>query len=145
MRQPDTERWRGPVRLLLMIPPALVSLIFVRLSLTLTTYRHISRWLPVARGRARPHWIPAVRTAVSVTAYIVPGASCLTQALAARFILALIGQSTLIRVGVRRQEDGSVLAHAWLLDHRNRIIVGGSPGKLAHFTPLTDLRDREAI
>jgi hypothetical protein len=54
----------------------------------------------------------------------VTAASCLTRALAARWLLAEAGLESELRFGHRRDERGSFAAHAWL-EHRGQVLVGG--------------------
>lgn len=76
--------------------------------------------------------------AVRRTARIVPYASCLTQALSAQYLCALYGHSTQIRIGVARDEDGKIAAHAWLIDGED-VLIGGTDQSLSRYTHLTDL------
>ncbi len=69
---------------------------------------------------------PPWRTAARVTrvARRVPGATCLTQALATQVLLAWHGHGgATVRLGVRREGD-ALLAHAWL-EHRGQVVIGG--------------------
>lgn len=97
-----------------------------RLAVALLPWRLVARLADRAASvrtgqTSQPAWRVAART-VRLSAY-VPGASCLTQALAARVLLAWHGHASDVRFGVRR--DGSVLvAHAWL-EHRGQVLVGG--------------------
>lgn len=111
----------------------------VRLGLTLLSYRRVRRWLP--RGRsASAHPAMCWRTARAVTraAALVPGASCLTQAIAVQLILAWRGYASEIQVGVGTSETGGLNAHAWLLSE-GRVVIGGSAAELAAYAPLTKL------
>jgi Transglutaminase-like superfamily len=54
----------------------------------------------------------------------VPGASCLTQALATRVLLADEGHSSTLRLGMARIE-GRLQAHAWL-ESGGAVVVGGA-------------------
>jgi hypothetical protein len=64
---------------------------------------------------------------------LIPGASCLTQALAARILLGRRGYVTELRLGVGRDAAGRFAAHAWL-ERDGRITIGAAP--VAQFTPL---------
>lgn len=65
-------------------------------------------------------------------AYVIPRvaarlpwrADCLVQALAAQRWLRDLGVDTQISIGVDRDEDGGLLAHAWL-KHRDIVVTGG--------------------
>ncbi|HVG43357.1 MAG TPA: lasso peptide biosynthesis B2 protein, partial [Longimicrobium sp.] len=54
----------------------------------------------------------------------VPDASCLTRALAARWLLAEASLDSTLHFGHRRDERGAFTAHAWL-EHAGRVLVGG--------------------
>jgi hypothetical protein len=56
----------------------------------------------------------------------IPYASCLTQALAARTLLKLKGQNTQLRIGVDKDGDDKLSAHAWI-EADGRIIIGKYP------------------
>jgi Transglutaminase-like superfamily len=67
------------------------------------------RAAPVARlGPGRVRW------AVTVAARFIPGATCLSQALAARALLRLAGHPTTLSIGVRKGAAGELEAHAWV-------------------------------
>ena len=138
-----TERTQGRLRTTIMLPIALPIVATVRLALNLTHYARLAEWMPKAVGVTHPRWAHAASRAVQITARVIPGASCLTQAIAARAMLTLIGHQSWIRIGVRRDDDGAIMAHAWLVDARNRILIGGTRAELARFQPLADI-DRPA-
>jgi hypothetical protein len=52
--------------------------------------------------------------AVPVAARFVPGATCLSQALAARTLLRLTGHPSTLTIGVRKGTAGELEAHAWV-------------------------------
>lgn len=57
-------------------------------------------------------------------ARLVPGASCLTQALATQVLLAWHGHAgAVVRLGVKR-DGGALLAHAWV-EYRGHVVIGG--------------------
>jgi hypothetical protein len=56
----------------------------------------------------------------------VPCASCFTQALAARTLLRLKGQNTQLKIGVDKEGDDKLAAHAWI-EADGRIIIGKYP------------------
>jgi hypothetical protein len=92
---------------------------------TFSTSRSTSRFAP-----ERVMW------AVTAVAARVPGASCLTQALAATLLLVRYGHAGTLRVGVAKNDDGTLRAHAWL-ESEGRTILG-EPAEGA-FTPLPPL------
>ncbi|HWK65878.1 MAG TPA: lasso peptide biosynthesis B2 protein [Rhizobiaceae bacterium] len=112
----------------------------VRLGLTVLSYRRMRAWFPVAPAQGVPTAGDLRRVAWGVrnAARLVPRASCLTQALAGQFILARQGNSSRVRIGVARDDQGRFLAHAWLVSE-DRIVLGGAEQNVRGFTPLTDL------
>lgn len=118
-------------------------LVFYRLALTVAPYRRVKHALPSAGAATiAPSWVVArTRWAVSRTAKAALGATCLPQALAANALLSFQGYASVIRIGVRRGDDGAVQAHAWVLSE-DRVVVGDDGERLDSFTPLTDLGTR---
>ena len=116
----------------------------VRVGLTLLSYRTLKRWVP--RGSAQldaaRHDLRRVSWGVRNAARVVPGASCLTQALAAQFLLARAGHASNIHIGVAKDDAGHVIAHAWLVCD-GRVVVGGSIREVRRYSFLADL-DAEA-
>jgi hypothetical protein len=119
--------------------------------------RLTNRW---ARPR-RPHaWSPAqvgeqvqsVTEAVTRASRFVPRATCLTQALATRILLARLGIESVVRYGAARSADGKFLAHAWV-ESAGRVVIGGvtSPDRYAPFPAFDtvaaedDARQRELV
>lgn len=133
----------GIVKAAALFTYSLLIVLGVRLLLTLTSHRAVLKALPSGLTRVAPD--PMVwRTARAVTSAsrLVPGASCLTQALALQLILGQRGYATEVRIGVKA--DGSdVAAHAWLLSG-SKIAIGGSPQEIAAYVPITMLGSREA-
>ena len=76
----------------------------------------------------------AVRTASRVTPW---ASTCLTRALAAQMMLARLGEQTRIQIGVAKDEQGGLKAHAWL-ESRGRIVIGGKKSPV-EFTTLRNL------
>jgi hypothetical protein len=62
--------------------------------------------------------------AIRVASRVVPGATCLTQALALHHLLARFGYASIVQVGVRRQQ-GNFSAHAWV-EHDDQSFLGSS-------------------
>ncbi len=55
----------------------------------------------------------------------VPGATCLTQALALKLMLTRRRVACRLRIGVAKEPDGAFKAHAWLETLSNQVIIGG--------------------
>jgi hypothetical protein len=121
----------------------LLVVVLTRMGLSLLGYRRIRHALPSPREAKVAPKAAAERVAwgVGSAARLVPGASCLTQALAGQFILGMRGYASAIRIGVKRGEGQHISAHAWLISG-GRIVLGGGACDVARFTHLTDLTGR---
>jgi hypothetical protein len=98
------------------------------------------------QGRSRLQQGPqasldSIAWAVTVASHYVPVATCLTQALAARVLLAGRGRSARLCIGVARSESGRFQAHAWV-ECAGRVVIGGAEAPV-RFTPLP-LPERES-
>lgn len=69
--------------------------------------------------------------AVETTSRYIPGAACLSKAMAAQVLLAEYGHRSELRIGVAR-DNGRLRAHAWLEDD-GEILIGGN---LDNYKPL---------
>jgi len=76
--------------------------------------------------------------AVKVAARRIPGASCLTQAIALQRLLARAGHSAEIRIGVARDSSRAFKSHAWV--QCSGEIVLGDTDDLHLYTPMLVLR-----
>lgn len=114
----------------------------IRLGLRLLPFKVLRRLLgKLAKARsglqeeANQFSIQRIVWAVTVASRYVPKATCLTQALAARVLLARHGHPpTHLRIGVARGEEGRLEGHAWL-ESQGKVIVGGGEG-LSRYTRL---------
>jgi hypothetical protein len=75
-----------------------------------------------------------VRSVRSVSRF-VPRATCLTQALAASLLIRRSGQRSELKIGVAKNEQSQLIAHAWL-ETDGRIILGELPDQ-SRFVALT--------
>lgn len=117
-----------------------------RIGLTVVGFKRLSKWgqsvtasdLGKQAGYSDLHRIGA---AISRASRLIPGASCLTQALAARYYLRQLGLDSELRIGVAKDETGRFTAHAWL-DCRGMTVVGGddSPAKYIVMPGLNENR-----
>ena len=89
------------------------------------------------RPSSRRPSVDEVVWTVKVGSRYVPRATCLTQALAARVMLAREGYDNTLRIGVARGERGQLQAHAWV-EYEGRVVIGETdvPDR---FTPLPPL------
>ncbi|HEX8917868.1 MAG TPA: lasso peptide biosynthesis B2 protein, partial [Chloroflexota bacterium] len=72
----------------------------------------------------------------------IPRASCLTQAIAGRWLLASYGHPSQVHIGAARDNDGRLELHAWL-DCNGTIVIGGE--EYAAFQALPDVFKRSMI
>ena len=54
---------------------------------------------------------------------VIPGATCLVQALAGRRLLAVRGHEVKLRLGVQKSPRGEFRAHAWL-ERAGGVVLG---------------------
>lgn len=76
----------------------------------------------------------AVRT---VAPRLIPSRPCLTEALAARFLLARRGVAADLQIGVAQTPENALHAHAWL-ERRGEVLHGADATTLTQYTPLTN-------
>ncbi len=99
---------------------AIATLMVVRCALYLVSIQQLRAWAGRLREGNRPadRIIWSVRTA----ARRVPGATCLSSALALQRLLSSAGQPSQVHIGVARDASG-FLAHAWLV-HDGVVVIG---------------------
>jgi len=120
----------------------------VRASLSLFSLRDVVKGLQqVAKRFPSRHAVSdAYRHEVTwsasrVGARMLPKRPCLTQALVAQFFLWRRGDtSTSMHIGVNKDSDGGLLAHAWL-ECDGRVIIGGT-GSPEQYKRLDQLEER---
>ena len=120
-----------------LLSAAAVTTTIVRVSLWVLPFRvvrsQVARLAQPARvGGASRQPLERVVWAVRIAARFVPRATCLTQSLAARILLARHGHPSQLRLGVAR-DDGCFDAHAWV-ESNGRVVIGDVD--LRRFTPV---------
>jgi hypothetical protein len=112
----------------------------VRIALSLFSYRLVHRLLrqKVSRTSLDIRKADRIVRAVGSSSKLVPRASCLTQALAAQFVLARAGIRSQIRIGVAIHDEGKFVAHAWLI-REGRVVMGGTVEEIQRYAMLVDL------
>ncbi len=123
------------VALVRVLPVVLMT----RVLLWLLPYKTVARLFEPQEGRpVKPYsrLIQTVRVAGWVGKTFLGDKPCLTQALAARWLLSRDGYQADLRIGARR-EEGAFMAHAWL-ERGGVVILGGadSPTKYALLRPI---------
>jgi hypothetical protein len=146
---PVLTRWRRSLGCLATDPGYLLhafSLVLaVRVGLWLLPVRTIGRLLSrlpqsKQRGFPDPSLPDRVARAVRRVSRVVPGATCLTQALAAQALLERRGLPTRLRIGVRERSQ-AMHAHAWL-ESGGMTVIGGAPAE--EWTPLLTIEGAQA-
>lgn len=118
-----------PTRDRALLVRALVTVVGVRLALWMLPFERV-RALAMRVGRRPPgtpdpspaedQWIAWAVAAVAVR---VPGATCLTQALATHILLHRAGCTGYLRISVTRQTPGTH-AHAWVETFDGEVLIG---------------------
>lgn len=78
---------------------------------------------------------------VLISSQRVPQASCLTQALAAKYLLQKYGHPAELRIGITRSSNSQFEAHAWV-ESNEKIVIGGTKTDLEQFTELPAFENR---
>mgnify|MGYP002868468297 FL=1 len=105
---------------------ALFLVAAVRTGLFLLPFRTVQRLTARANRRASQiHSVGRCAWAVRASSRYVPGATCLTQALAAQALLAESGYDSRIEIGVTKDEHRRFRAHAWVVCGEE-IVIGGA-------------------
>ena len=106
------------------------------------------RWVRLVLGvrRAVSPSLEAIRVrrlawAVQAAARRIPGASCLTQALALQYLLARAGHTAEVHIGVAKHCARGFEAHAWL-EYRGEILAGDN-GELERYAPILAVSGKE--
>lgn len=112
----------------------------IRWLLASGSYRSAQTWLErkSVRQPMREVSIPVATWSVKHASRLIPGAACLAQALALRYILLRAGEECIIRVGVKVDDKTTFGAHAWVM-YKNHCILGGTEEDLRSFSQLVDL------
>lgn len=118
----SVEWWRGPGEERRLAVRAAGLLAVARARLWLRPYREVGAW--AAAGRPAAADPQAARRAVERGARLVPGATCLVRALAARRLLG--AGEVVMGVGGR---PGGIEAHAWLELDGRRVVGDFEPGR----------------
>jgi hypothetical protein len=123
---------------------AVVLVAGVRLGLWTMPFRWV-RFVLGGRRAVSPNLevirVKRLAWAVQAAARRIPGASCLTQALALQYLLARAGESAEVHIGVAKDGARGFEAHAWL-EHRGAILVGDN-GELERYAPILAVSGEE--
>lgn len=118
----------------------LILLGFVNLGLWLlpfSTLRRILDWIGKPNPRASRTPVHKIIRAVDVSTNFIPGAKCLARALTCQVLMNQRGDSPELRIGVAKDEEGKLKAHAWIED-QGKVVIGYL-NNLSSYTPLPTL------
>src|SRR5689334_18240672 len=116
------------VFLLVFIPFALRCLPLGRVLLSLNLL--LDHWKDIPAAAHRIAW------ATKAAARCVPGATCLTQALALQALLIRHGYQPLLTIGVAKDDRHHLDGHAWV-SCDNQLLIGGP--RVERYNPLLNL------
>jgi hypothetical protein len=112
----------------------------VRLALWTLPFRTVRRLLlrhGAMRRKGPPASVADIVWSVAVARRVVPRATCLPLALTAKTVLARHGHAADLRIGVSRDREGDLEAHAWV--ETGGSVVVGYLHDLTRFAPLPAL------
>lgn len=111
----------------------------IRIFLSITSYKTILKQIQSVRRSPKNNRHPLLFVrAVKRASRFVPKASCLTQALAVKWLMARANQDCTLRIGVSPDPKTGMKAHAWVI-HDGAVIIGGDEENFSTFRPITDL------
>jgi hypothetical protein len=112
-----------------------ISLLVFRIALWLLPWQRVSalRW-QAGMSRASRFSVERLEWAVRNASRVVPGASCLTQALALHHLLARADYPSTIHIGVAKLPERGFEAHAWV--EHGGIALLNSANEVAHYSRL---------
>jgi hypothetical protein len=105
--------------------------------------RLLSRWIdrPQSETRAESAVLEKIAWAVTAASRIVPGArTCLVQALAAQVMLVKRGYPARFRLGVAKDKNKDLQAHAWV-ESDGVVVIGGAD--IERYNPLISSEEKE--
>lgn len=112
----------------------------MRLALSSAGYAAIRARMPQAQPTRDGHFYARqLARRIERLARLVPGASCLTQALALQWLLGRAGHGSELHIGVRRDAAGQFEAHAWV-SCNSRIVLGAANNRLDDYTAIPESR-----
>ena len=115
---------------------ALAIVVPVRVALWVLPFRTVHRVVASrARRPAGRYSMQQIVWAIGAASRRVPRATCLTQAFAAALMLAANGHEATLRVGVAKDDDGRLRAHAWI-ESNGETILGDSREAFVAMPPL---------
>jgi hypothetical protein len=87
--------------------------------------------------------VQQIARAIRLASFCIPKAACLPQALAAQFLLIQNAHPAELQIGVTKNEERKLEAHAWVTIGSD-IIIGGVDD-LNHFVPLSRVKREDIV
>lgn len=115
--------------------------LYFRLYILVFGYKRIKRHIGEVKGPPAPVWeARRVGWFVFKTARPIPGATCLSRAMTAQYILKRHGFGSSLCLGVAPSDKGDkgLLAHAWVMSG-DQVVVGNESGELERYKLLTKI------
>jgi hypothetical protein len=125
----------SPTERVLFLHTALLVLA-IRVGLLVLPVRAVRRRLVVRtddKSAALNHSVERIVWAVTAASRYVPGATCLTQALAGQRLLGQSGHHAAVRIGVTKDQQLGFQAHAWVICGE-QVVIGGP--EVNHYVPM---------
>ncbi len=114
-------------------------LIVIRVTLTLKSYLPILHSIQTLKGTNDHYRHPLLFVwAVKKAALFVPKASCLTQALAVKWLMKRADKDGQLCIGVMNNPRFGFKAHAWVV-YRDAVIIGGDDSNFGEYSAIIDL------
>lgn len=113
-------------------------LVFFRVAVSVAGYNAANRLLDNASPKTQTTsqvFAQRVAIAINQAARYAPRATCLIRAMAAKFLLDRKSVNSTLCVGVSKETDAPLKAHAWLKSG-NLIVVGDEEDQLSSYTTL---------
>jgi|SRR5579859_2679719 len=120
---------------------ALILVLAIRIALWTLPYTVTRGWVNRLRKPARSgceldsRSIRQVAWAVEAASRRIPGATCLTQAMATQVLLGRRGHASELHLGVARNPNGQFEAHAWI-ETQGHVVQGGAIEGFHRFSRL---------
>jgi hypothetical protein len=136
--------WRDQWLLIYAMIVLATAVLGLRLLPWMTLQRPLVRLARWSSRFASTRRLPAqqIARAIRIASYFVPKATCLPRALAAQFLLVQNAYPAELRIGVAKNENQKLEAHAWVTSGSD-IMIGGLEDS-HHFVTLSHVK-REDI
>lgn len=102
-------------------------------------YRFLQRFFP-SQGSTEPNreTLENITSLVEkVGGYLLGEDSCFPQALVGQLLLSRIGFKPTLQIGVLKEKDGCLHAHAWVVVD-GKVVIGGPLSQVEKYIPLSE-------